>query len=150
MHDAPPFLKKNISRSFILGRIEDRKFENYPPIFFFLSFRRISSSILEKIKKIWQDFDEIISTIRKNDRVRWIKISVSIFFHGGGGRNGFVFRGIGLFWRTTDRAMNPISFRFIRRHGIASSWVGLTDVKNAGVSTLLQRPQQLGPLFEKN
>lgn len=149
MHDAsPPFLKKNISRSFILGRIEDRKFENYPPIFFFLSFRRISSSILEKIKKIWQNFHEII--VCKNDRVRWIKISVSIFFHGGVGRNGFVFRGIGLFWRTTDRAMNPISFRFIRRHGIASSWVGLTDVKNAGVSTLLRRPQQLGPLFEKN
>ena len=149
MHDAPPFLKKNISRSFILGRIEDRKFENYPPIFFFFfPFIESSSSILEKIKKIWQDFHEII--VCKNDRGRWIKISVSIFFHGGVGRNGFVFRGIGLFWRTTDRAMNPISFRFIRRHGIASSWVGLTDVKNAGVSTLLQRPQQLGPLFEKN
>ena len=92
MHDAPPFLKKNISRSFILGRVEDRKFENYPPIFFFFSFRRISSSsILEKIKKIWKDFDEII--VCKNDRIRWIKISVSIFFHGGWGEMDSFFGG---------------------------------------------------------
>lgn len=143
------FLKK-ISRD--RSSLDESRIESLKIIrrffFFFLSFHRISLSILEKIKKIWQDFDEII--VCKNDRIRWIKISVSIFFHGGVGRNGFVFRGIGLFWRTTDRAMNPISFRFIRRHGIASSWVGLTDVKNAGVSTLLQRPQQLGPLFEKN
>lgn len=145
----PPRFLKKISRdrsSLDESRIESLKIIHR--FFFFFPFVESSSSILEKIKKIWQDFHEII--VCKNDRVRWIKISVSIFFHGGVGRNGFVFRGIGLFWRTTDRAMNPISFRFIRRHGIASSWVGLTDVKNAGVSTLLRRPQQLGPLFEKN